>query len=118
MPYVQRDFITSDNKLTRNDLGLGLIIQMITGHNRLKYHESKVNHGRTDPHCRFCGDEFQETSWHLIGNCSALWNQRGRSFECLYLDYPPQKWNLKHLLKFLTLSKMAELNKGTNALTL
>ena len=81
---------------------------MVSGHNRLKYQESLVNQGSTEPHCRFCGDEFLETSWHLMDECSALWRD---SFEALYFDSPP-KWKLKQLLKYLTLSKMEELIKG------
>ena len=88
---------------------------MVTGHNRLNYHEAIVNHGATEPHCRFCGDEFSETSWHLIGECPALWMHRRDSFETLYLDPPPSQWKLKHFLKFLKLSRMAELNKGRGA---
>ena len=47
--------------------------------------------------------------WHLAGECDALWNQRCNSFETLNLDNPP-KWTLGQVLKFLKLSKMAELN--------
>ena len=62
---------------------------MVSGHNRLKYQESLVNQGSTEPHCRFCGDEFLEISWHLMGECSALWRD---SFEALYLASQHELW--------------------------
>ena len=94
--------------LKRHDLGL--VVQMITGHNRLKRHESIVNRGG-DPDCRFCGPGTPETSWHIIGECPAFFQRRRESFETLHLDNPP-KWNVKRLLKFLRNSRIAELNKG------
>ena len=81
---------------------------MVTGHNRLKYHESLVNRTPSEALCRFCS-EAPESSWHLIGECDALWNQRCSSFETLNLDNPP-KWKVRQVQKFLKLSKMAELN--------
>ena len=81
---------------------------MVTGHNRLKYHESLVNRKPSEASCRFCS-EAPESFWHLAGECDALWNQRCNSFETLNLDNPP-KWTLGQVLKFLKLSKMAELN--------
>ena len=93
-------------QLNRSDLGL--FVQMVTGHNRLKYHESLVNQKPSEASCRFCS-EAPESFWHLAGECDALWNQRCNSFETLNLDNPP-KWTLGQVLKFLKLSKMAELN--------
>ena len=84
---------------------------MITGHCRLRRHESIVNHGG-NPDCRFCGPGNPETPWHLIGECPAFLQRRRESFETLEeLDNPP-KWNVKRLLKFLKNSRIAEANKG------
>ena len=93
-------------QLNRSDLGL--FVQMVTGHNRLKYHESLVNQTPSEASCRFCS-EAPESFWHLAGECDALWNQRCSSFETLNLDNPP-KWKVRQVQKFLKLSKMAELN--------
>ena len=95
--------------------GLGLIVQMITGHNRLKRHEHIVN-GTGDPYCRYCGNEAEETSFHLIAECPALWLRRRDSFNSFFLDNPP-KWRLKQLLKFLKLSRMEEINQGNTLVT-
>ena len=94
-----------------NRCDLGLLIQMVTGHCRLKRHESIVNHGG-DPDCRFCGPGNPETPWHLIGECPAFFQRRRESFETLETLENPPKWNVKRLLKFLRTSGIAELNKG------
>ena len=93
-------------KLSRPELGLA--VQMITGHNRLKRHESIVNSGVVDATCRLCLEE-EETSWHLIGECPALWQQRGDSFESYQLNHPPD-WKVPQFLNFLRKAKIAEIN--------
>ena len=109
-------FFPRPNKSTSNLLcnlnrrDLGFIVEMITGHCRLKRHESIVNHGG-DPDCRYCGTGNPETPWHLIGECPAFFQRRREAFETLYIENPPQ-WNVRRLLKFLKSSGIAELNKG------
>ena len=100
-------------QLNRSDLGL--FVQMVTGHNRLNYHESIVNQKPTEASCRFCM-EAPESFWHLIGECDALWNQRCTSFETLNLDNPP-KWKINQVLKFLRISKMAKLNERSEQIS-
>ena len=101
---------TSDLLCNLNRRDLGFIVEMITGHCRLKRHESIVNHGG-DPDCRYCGPGNPETPWHLIGECPAFFQRRREAFETLYIENPPQ-WNVRRLLKFLKSSGIAELNKG------
>ena len=98
-----------------NRSNLGLFVQMVTGHNRLKYHESIVNRKPNEASCRFC-NEAPESSWHLIGECDALWNQRCTSFETINLENPP-KWKLGQVLKFLRISKMAKLNERSEQIS-
>ena len=88
---------------------------MVTGHNRLNFHESIVNWKPEEASCRFC-NEAPESSWHLIGECDALWNQRCTSFESMHIEKPP-KWKLYQVLKFLRISKMAKLNKRSEQIS-
>ena len=88
---------------------LGLLVEMITGHNRLNRHESLVTKGEVDPLCRFCLED-DETFWHVIGECPALWLKRRDSFNSFFLENPPE-WNFFSLLKFLRLADMEEANK-------
>ncbi len=46
------------------------MVQLITGHNFLKRHESLVNDG-DDDECRLCLED-QETSYHVFAECPAL----------------------------------------------
>ena len=82
---------------------------MITGHNRLNRHESLATKGVVDPLCRFCLED-DETSWHVIGECPALWLKISDSFNTFFLDNPPE-WNYSNLLKFLRLTDLEEANK-------
>ena len=91
---------------------LGLIVQAITGHNRLKYHESKVN-GLEDSSCRFCQWE-DETSAHLITECPAFWRSRMDIFGHTLMDDLPE-WKVSQLLIFIKKIKMKQLlNPGSN----
>ena len=92
---------------------LGLMVQILTGHNRLHYHESKVNTMQEDSSCRFCQWE-DETSWHLITECPAFWRSRMDIFGHSLLDENPE-WKVFQLFKFIKKIKMDELlNPGSN----
>ena len=106
--FVRPDKALSSQITLLNRSNLGLFVQMVTGHNRLNYHESMVNRKPEEASCRFC-NEAPESSWHLIGECDVLWNQRCTSFETIQIENPP-KWKLYQVLKFLRISKMAKLN--------
>ena len=85
---------------------LGMMVQIITGHCRLNYHESKIN-ATTNPSCRFCQWE-DETAWHLIGECPAFWRSRTDIFNYSFLENPPE-WKVGQLLKFIRKIKLKEL---------
>ena len=91
---------------TRTELGHQ--IQMITGFNRLNYHESKIS--GVDPTCRLCLEE-EETSYHIISECPALWSLRQNSFNTFFLE-EPSKWKPHQLQKFLQSPIIMELNSG------
>ena len=92
---------------------LGLMVQILTGHNRLHYHESKVNTMQEDSSCRFCQWE-DETSWHLITECLAFWRSRMDIFGHSFLDENPE-WKVFQLFKFIKKIKIEKLlNPGSN----
>ena len=88
------------------------MIQLLTGHNRLKYHESKVNTMQEDSSCRFCQWE-EETAWHLVAECPAFWRSRMDIFGDTILDTP--EWKVMQLMNFIKKIKMKKLqNPGSN----
>ena len=105
-PEVNRKNATNLIKLSRKDLSL--MVQMITGHNRLNRHESVVNH-EGDPTCRLCLED-EETSWHIISECPALWRNREQIFGQKFLDLNPE-WNVNQLQKFAIAAKLEKLNQ-------
>ena len=75
-PYLNKK--ASHQLLRLKRLDLGLAVQFITGHNRLKKHEAIVNHN-SNYTCRLCLEDV-ESSWHVIGECPALWRERRNIF--------------------------------------
>ena len=92
---------------------LGLLTQMITGHNRLSRHESLVNPA-VSPTCRKCMEE-EETAWHIIAECPMLLNKRWQTFKIPFLDNPPV-WRPWTLLRFLQIAKIEEMNQREDLL--
>ena len=87
---------------------LSLVCQMITGHNFLNRHENVINQAH-NPTCRLCNDG-EESSWHIFGECPALWRKRLEAFGHQFLDNYP-KWKPSQFLKFLSNSGLSEMNK-------
>ena len=74
-----RQFLSRQNARFTKDVSklnreaLSHVIQTITGHGYLHYHQQKL--GRVEsPNCRWCEEE-DETGWHLIHDCPA-WSER------------------------------------------
>ena len=107
--FPKPNITKSQFSINQSRIKLGLFVEMITGHNRLNRHESLATKGLVDPLCRFCLED-DETSWHVIGECPALWLKRRDSFNTFFLENPPE-WNYFNLLKFLKLSDLEEVNK-------
>ena len=55
-------------KLTRHNLSM--MVQFISGHNHLKYHQTLTGKSQISQ-CRLC-EEDTETAWHLLNTCPAL----------------------------------------------
>ena len=96
----------SDILLKLDRRTLGDMIGIFTGHNRLNYHQSKID-AEKSPICRFCGWD-DESSWHLIGECEAFWRSRSNIFNQPFLDNPPD-WSVNQLLKFYNKIKLKDL---------
>ena len=62
-----------------------------------------------DPQCRWCLED-QETSWHVIAECPALWRTRRTIFGYHLIKNPPEIWYVKNLLKFLSIIGMEQIN--------
>ena len=82
-------------KLTR--LQLGRFVRAITGHNNLRYYQSKIDI-TLSPICRFCQDDM-ETFHHFVFECPSLHFSRQEVF----LDQLPDmdmNWSVSNILKF------------------
>ena len=78
-------------------LQLGRFVRIITGHNQLRYFQSKIDI-QLSPLCRFCGEDM-ETFHHFVFQCPALFHSRREIFgDCL----PDQdmNWSVKSILDF------------------
>ena len=115
--FPKIDLAKSKLLIRSNRTNLGLAIAMITGHNRLKRHEAIVSRDEIDSLCRMCGEE-DESSFHIIGECPALWKIRADIFQELRSLSNPPKWEVPQFMKFLKMSGISELNKGEDHLPL
>ena len=75
---------------------LGKIIRIITGHNTLNYHKSKVDPLISNT-CRFCL-QSPETSWHLATECPALLAETRQCF--LGKELQTENWEVEELVNF------------------
>ena len=87
---------------------LGHIVQLITGHNRLRYHESKISH--VDPTCRLCL-EGEESTWHIFTDCPAFWSERKDIFHKPFLK-KIEKWTPNQFITYTKRCRLFELNSG------
>ena len=107
-PVIDRKKSEGLLKLSRTDLGL--MIQLLTGHNRLGYHKAKVDPS-LDPTCRFCKCG-PESTWHIVCDCPSLMDWRLQSFKQHLIREKCPKWELKQFINFVRMAKLEELNKG------
>ena len=92
--------------LDRNKLSI--LVQFITGHNRLMRH-SNLQEGIEDPYsCRFCLED-EETSYHLIAECPELQATRWTVFQAPSNLEKHPSWTVKQLNMFLEISKVGKM---------
>ena len=87
-------------KLNRNNLGM--MVQVITGHNSLQRHLG-LCYSDEEPTCRQCCEE-EETSWHLIAECPAWSRTRNDILGNFSLGSPPK--STSKVLRFLRETSM------------
>ena len=93
-------------KMNRNKLSI--LVQFITGHNRLMRH-CNLQDGIEDPYsCRFCLED-EETSYHLIAECLALQADRWAVFQSPSTLEKHPTWSVKQLNMFLEVSKVGKM---------
>ena len=106
--FPKPDKNLSKHFLKQSRVELGHQIQMLSGFNRLNYFESKIS--GIDPTCRLCLED-EETAYHIISECPALWALRQKCFNTLPFEKPTD-WKPHQLQSFLKSSKIIELNSG------
>jgi hypothetical protein len=89
-------------RLSRENLGV--LIQHLTGHSRLNYHQSLQQPGLSST-IRLCG-EAPEESQHIILSCPALSSTR---LACMWQIIITDTWEIPGLLNFLTMPQVARL---------
>ncbi len=80
---------------------LGLTLQFLTGHNRLRRHMS-LSDKKVDATCRFCLED-EETAWHLAAECPALCKARQDIFHVQDCMLSSPDWSPKQITTFIGL---------------
>ncbi len=80
---------------------LGLTLQFLTGHNRLRRHLS-LSDKSVDATCRFCLED-EETAWHLVAECPALCKPRQDIFHVQGRISSSPEWSPKQITTFIGL---------------
>lgn len=70
----------SRDVISRSRRGARVIAAMCTGHGPFSAHLQKIGINVETTCCRFCGLE-EETGWHVLMECPALWQARMRHLE-------------------------------------
>ena len=87
------------------------MIRVLSGHNALMYHRSKVDSENNSPLCRFCLEHETETFIHLITSCPRFANDRRQ----LFLDQPitdSGDWDVNNILTFTTIPDISSALAG------
>lgn len=95
--FPRHDKSKAKQAYSQSRLRLGRFVRIISGHNNLRYYQSKLDVS-ISPICRFCGEE-PETFHHFVFECPALFHSRRR----IFLDQLPDRdmnWSVKSLLEF------------------
>ena len=90
--------------LPRQDLTR--VLNLVTGHGPLGYHQSLID-STVDSSCRFCSLD-SETAFHFLTNCPRLIQCRA---ECMdwYVSHGVSGWTVKGLLKFIDITPLTDI---------
>ena len=95
--FPRTDKLKSKQAMKLSRLQLGRFIRIITGHNQLRYYQSKIT-PTLSPLCRFCSEKV-ETFHHFVFECPSLFFSRRQ----IFLDTPPDTdmhWVVQEVLDF------------------
>ena len=95
--------------LQLNRRQFSLMVQIVTGHNYLRYHSGLVDSlpDDSDYLCRYCWED-DETSSHIVADCPAMEVARATVFKTLKLA-PPLSCSYSRLRKFFREANVTEL---------
>ena len=88
---------------------LGQIVQLVTGHNFLRYHQNLINND-INPLCRMCCEE-DETSYHIVCKCPAFWKLRSDVFKT-YETIDNLEWSVRQVIKLVSNPQLSSLLEG------
>ena len=94
---------------------ISITIRALTGHDFRQRHNALVNADEPN-RCRLC-HEHEETPSHIILDCPSLTHTRAQIFQS-YLADIRQHWKAKHLVAFLSVPSIAELETDLSIETL
>ena len=98
--------------MTRNRNTLGILVQFLTGHNKLQRHKN-LQEKISDPFsCRLCGSA-EETSFHVIAECPALQRERMEIFKTWSNMSETPEWTIGQVEKFLNKTVVGQMLEGT-----
>ncbi len=87
MWFPEVDLPTSKRIMSLSRAELSHAVQVITGHNFLRRHNSLIDDGATYSECRLCLED-EETSHHIVAECPALGYARFQVFGVIALKQP------------------------------
>ena len=107
-------FPVTNNSLSKNLMRtsrhqLGQIVQLVTGHNFLRYQQNVIN-SDINPLCRLCG-EANEDAFHIVCICPAFWRLRAEVFKT-YKTIDTLEWSVRQVLKLVSNPQLSSLLEG------
>ena len=110
--FTKPDLRKSQKLLTRNRNTLGILVQFLTGHNKLQRHKN-LQEKISDPFsCRLCGSA-EETSFHVIAECPVLQRERMEIFKTWSNMSETPEWTIGQVEKFLNKTVVGQMLEGT-----
>ena len=90
---------------------LSWLVQLLTGHNFMKRHESLVNED-DDSQCRFCLED-DESTYHIMVECPALEQARSTILGSNFREIP-LRWSASGIASYVTVASIGSLLDPAN----